>query len=320
MPESVHRQAVTVTAAGTKGGGHLFPDGRRGSYDPDFLARVLMFSFHLHLQSDTDVDGYGKSQAVKKVFMRAVRMMPAAIRELCERLFADATIPSKTTISRANLFIDVSFMHIMADRHCGMILRGSILFGLSDASPQGGIEYQVTEYYSIDGEMLIEAGQAAIYLKSFPKRPADIENLEQQLFQMGQLMDTVRAAKDQHVFPPQCMAQRQTSLAHKGHCLVRQLRLETRSWVETSQFAALFFSFTNDRGPERGFKRVHYDNLDQFPEWRPSRIVPESDFHLAAEDVDPIISLRHTLDISGMFLGQSLTYFHFFWKGSYSIT
>jgi len=294
---------MQVSKTGNRGG-FLFNNGERGNYDSDFLARVLLFTMDLHAQG-VDETNNNVSICAKTMLLRAVRLMPPSVRELCERLYADATLPSKSTVSRANLFLDVTFMHIMAEKHHSMIIHGAVLFGLTDASPQRGIEYQIMEYYSIHGKMLIEVGHAAIQLKLFPTREGDIVDLPQQLAVMERLMALIRTAKGQHVFPPQCMAQRQTSLPHKGHCAVRMCRLENLSWVDVGKFMLLFFSFTNDRGTEKSFKQIYYPDLHAFPEWRPSAIVPEND-EMMDDVVEPVLSFRHTLDISGMFLHQSI--------------
>ena len=237
--------------------------------------------------------------------LRAVRLLPPAVRELCERLYNDATLPSAALLSRANLFVDVAFMKVMCEKHVAMVMKQSVLFGLTDASPQGGKEYQIMEYYAIDGESLIEAGNAAIQLKRFPKRPADVIDKETQSAEMATLMDIIHAARYQHVFPPQCMAQRQTSLPHKGSCAIRMCRLENWDWETTAKFLQLFFSFTADRGTEKGFKYVHYQNLNLFPEWRAPRASSEDPLGIDEMEVDdPVISLRHVLDISGVLLHQ----------------
>ena len=77
--------------------------------------------------------------------LRAVRLLPPAVRELCERLYNDATLPSAALLSRANLFVDVAFMKVMCEKHEAMVMTQSVLFGLTDASPQGGREYQIME-------------------------------------------------------------------------------------------------------------------------------------------------------------------------------
>jgi len=243
--------------------------------------------------------------------LRAVRLLPPAVRELCERLYNEASLPSKTLLSRANLFVDVAFMKVMCEKHIAMVMKQSVLFGLTDASPQGGREYQIMEYYAIDGALLIEAGNAAIQLKRFPKRPGDVIDPVKQIAEMACLMDIIHSARCQHVFPPQCMAQRQTSLPHKGSCAIRMCRLENTDWETTAKFIELFFSFTADRGTEKGFKYVHYQNLNLFPEWRAPRASSEDPLGIDEMEVDdPVISLRHVLDISGMLLHRLNSYLH----------
>jgi hypothetical protein len=148
-------------------------------------------------------------------------------------------------------------------------------------------------------------------LKSFPRRPAEVLQYQLALMQLQPLMDVITTARHHHISLAQCMAQRKTSLPHKGHCCMRQMRLENSTWGLTAQFAQLFFSFSNDRGTEKGFKKVHYPNLNEFAEWREPHIrVDDGLDGLLEEDdiVDPVCSLRQILDISGMFIHRPKTY------------
>ena len=66
-----------------------------------------------------------------------------------------------------------------------------------------------------------------------------------------------------------------------------------------------FFSFTFDRGPEKGLEHTYLPTLDTFAHCRPLRssddVLDLSDENNAAMTGDPTVSLTHVLDIAGLF-------------------
>ncbi len=276
-------------------GGYYFGfAGEHGEYSADFLARVFLFAIDLRV---------GQSSHIRIMAERAFQLLPFPLRELINRTFQGEELPSAPMLSRANLFVDVAYMRVMARRHRQLLSGDAVLYGLSDGSPQGGREYQCTEYYAIKAGRLSSAGDAAMALKRFPKDPGSV--LEGQLEEMHILMEVVRDARMHHVFPPMLLGARRQGLSYKGACVTHGIRIETLSWDDTAGLVNLFFSFTNDSGIEKQMNRTRFENLDAFYYWRPARVVDEhdlQDIHADAAPADyPTISFNHVIDVDGLF-------------------
>ena len=300
--EGCSQEAVETTMVETRTGrgGRWFPHlGRRVQYFSDFFIKVICFT--CDVRNDNSDGSY-----VGRVFRKTIRLLPPQMKQLLEEMYKSQVFPSPATVSRANLFLDVAFMRIMAERHEQLVGAVAIFFGLSDASPQGGRLYQISEYYCFggtDGKFLVEAGNAALRLKSFSKRPEVIT--DDDLKAMTELMDIVRSAKSLHALPPTCMDSKNSGAAVRGHCFIHQLRLESSSWQLTADLCQLFFSFTLDSGPEKGLRRLYLPNLDSLAYWRPIQLEKDDcdDLDALAEPVsaDPVISLTHIFDVAGIF-------------------
>ena len=288
----------------SRGGRYFSRLGRHVQYFSEFFVKVICFTIDIR-NDNTDLgDNY-----VGRVFKRAIRLMPAQVKTLLEEMYASQTFPSPSTISRrANLYLDVAFMRVMAGLHAKLIDAKALFFGLSDASPQGGRLYQITEYYCFGGtdvSIMIEGGRATCRLRSFSKHPEDITQGD--LSVMESLMEVIRAAKSLHVFAPMCMESTNSGTEVRGHALIQQVRIENFSWEETAKMFTLFFTFTVDRGPESGFRKIYLENLDTMPHWRPLQMesteLPDllGDEQESAAPKDPVISLAHIIDVAGVF-------------------
>ena len=295
-PEAVQSSMVETNQG--RGGRYFTQLGKRVHYFSEFFIKVICFTM------DIRNDNYHSDSYVGRVFRRAIRLLPPQVQNLLDEMYTDQFFPSPSTISRANLFLDVAFMRMMAQHHADLIGAKAIFFGLSDASPQGGNLYQISEYYcfgGVDSGILVEAGLATLQLKSFPKKPEEIAG--DHLAVMAKLMDIIRSAKSLHVFPPTCMDSKNSGASVRGHCFVHQVRLESLSWQHAADMMALFFSFTLDSGPERGLRHVHLPTLDTLPHWRPLQLEHEDDMDalLNPPPVDPLISLTQIIDVAGVF-------------------
>ena len=290
----------------SRGGNYFKQLGRHARYFSDFFVKVIFFTMDIRNDGDSDDGSF-----VNRTFRKAIRLLPPQIRSLLEEMYSEKYFPSPATMSRASLFLDVAFMRLMADRHELLVNANSIFFGLTDASPIGGRLYQVTEYFVLggddpDGKLLLEAGAATSRLRSFPKRPEEVT--EQDLAAMDLLMDIIREAKSLHCFVPMCMDSRNSSGVVRSHCIVQQARVESHTWDLTAKLLALFFSFTIDRGPEAGLRRLYMPTLNSFAYWRPIAMdvdspecLGEIDGPEAPGNTDPVLSLTHIVDIAGTF-------------------
>ena len=143
-PEAAKEQIVKKSQG--RGGSYFSEYGCFGSYLSDFFIRVLCFSFDLRATSQNLPESY-----VARAFKKAVRLLPPAVRQCVEEMFRNQVFPSKSTMSRASLLLDVAFMRVMARRHKGLIENKAVFFFLSDASPQNTRLLQITEYICIGG-------------------------------------------------------------------------------------------------------------------------------------------------------------------------
>ena len=94
-----------------RGGRYFHHLGRHGRYFSDFFVKVVFFTFDLRN------DNYEDGHFVRRAFKNAVRLTPPHIQKLLDRMFSDQVFPSAATISRSNLYMDVSYMRWMAERH-----------------------------------------------------------------------------------------------------------------------------------------------------------------------------------------------------------
>jgi hypothetical protein len=272
---------------------------RHVQYRDVFFVNALWFAFGLQN------NGTGKNY-VKQAFLKATRLLPAASRGIVQRQVEAMECPSPSQISRGHLYLDVALMLRARKFHESMIKDGAVVYGLSDSSPQGGRDYQITEYYALLGRNgeLSEAGDAALKLKSFPKREDDM--YEGQVDDMSELMRIINTLRRHHVFPPMTMGSKRTSLTHKAHCVVQQLRLETNDFRMTADLAELFFAWVNDSGTEKHFNRSHVDTREFYPHWHPAQVGSDNigaglDENGDNDDETIFVSFRHTLHCDGLF-------------------
>ena len=76
-------------------------------------------------------------------------MMPKEMADGLVDQLAKQPMPDKSTISRFQLALDVGFMMLMRDFHKELIAGGGVVYILSDSSPQGGNDWQLSEQYTV---------------------------------------------------------------------------------------------------------------------------------------------------------------------------
>ena len=230
---ALSEQSVTdsmVRRRAGRGGRYYSQIGQRAEYFCEFFVKVICFA--LDLRSDKSTDGGG---FVKRTFKKAIKLMPPEVRNMLEELYTDSTFfPSQATVSRANLYIDVAFMRVMAERHEAFIKQNVIVFLMTDASPMHNRLYQITEYYLFGVGIGIEkAGETTCRLRLFSKKP--LENIsEADVDVMMSLVDLIKDAVAHHTFAPMCMDSRNSGTVVRSHCVIQQVRLEITGW-ETAQ-------------------------------------------------------------------------------------
>jgi hypothetical protein len=67
------------------------------------------------------------------------------VKQLSEK----SAFPSASVISRFQLSLDVGYMLYMRDEFMKVVQTDGVIYMLSDSSPQGGRDWQLTEIYSV---------------------------------------------------------------------------------------------------------------------------------------------------------------------------
>ena len=268
-----------------------------------YLVACVVFALHVKSTRYNTQNGVSHSDGLMKAMMYALRLLPEQIRKLASRIFESGHVPSQPILSRALLYVDVALMHWMAERHEALALLDAILFLLSDSSPQGGRNYQISEYYAIASNA-IKVGELAIELKSLPRNPEEVTHNE--IDTMHATIADIRANLSHHIFPPQCMDSKRSGLPYKGHCVIQQFRLESSSWGGAQSLGNMSFSWCCDMGPEALFNKIYIPDLTTFPHWRPPPRedldgVAELNENYVAGDADPAFDISHVLPVTGMF-------------------
>ena len=79
-------------------------------------------------------------EQVNTMLMRAARLFPVAIRQTISDMLEANQMPAPATISRSCLFVDVSFMKLMAVQHANMVKEDAVFFGLTDSTEIKGLK------------------------------------------------------------------------------------------------------------------------------------------------------------------------------------
>ena len=113
---------------------------------------------------------------------------------------------------------------------------------LTDASPQGGKEWLMTEYTFVAAAG-VEAMSDAVNTLSLADAEAGRAALEE-------ANRCVLASVDQHFMPPAVLGKLAMSLLHKCNAILHQVKLETDSEAALRDFLMSIVSFTTDQGIE----------------------------------------------------------------------
>ena len=229
-----------------------------GQYRAGFLLECVLFSLNLR-----------RSGSLKKALTNAARCLPAFWSSTLQELLQSGILPSEATVSRARLFLDVSFMmhwrrvwkqHVHATSG-----DPGVLFLLAASSPQGQQNWLMIETFGL------HAGMAARAMKLFEQLyalqlhigPIPEDVLEKSLA----LVEDLRSCRFHHVLPPTALGPRHATLAHKTHALLHSLRLESESWAHVQQILGHVISITSDQGVEMGLNSVSARLDSLFPYW-----------------------------------------------------
>ena len=155
-------------------------------------------------------------------------------------------VPSKATLSRYKLTLDVALMLYQQKRVTAVKM---FIYMLADSSPQ-----LRRDFFMVACTMMtdvIEAGRAQARLINSRSKRHDAGSHQRRV-------DTLRMdrATKQHIFPPTCLGSRRSGLAYKLDCLLHILHLERATWRCVRMFLVMLVCFTSDQGTESGLPYV----------------------------------------------------------------
>ena len=127
----------------SRGGRYFSKLGKHGRCYSEFFVKVIAFAMDLR-----DNNGDGEVNFVGRTFKRATRLLPAQVQSLLDEMYRSHTFPSPATISRANLYIDVAFMRVMASRHEQLIKSGAIFLASPTHRALGGAYYKYQNIFA----------------------------------------------------------------------------------------------------------------------------------------------------------------------------
>ena len=201
-----------------------------------------------------------------------------------QEVLRDISVPSAATVSRHRFLVDVAFMRFMRQEHvkqykASMHLRsadpllgelinvGSFRYLMTDASPQGGFEWQISQSTSIALASLLEVGKAVVALKGSYDAERQAETEESKKQQKQDCSNAIARAVEGHLFPVAGLGRAAMSLHMKVHALLHQVKLEIETFEELLEFLSSTVSITTDQGTESGIAELPGLDLSQF---RPS--------------------------------------------------
>jgi hypothetical protein len=268
--------------------------GVRVRYTSLYLIQVLAFSFGCRNQS-----GCMTSLGGDSMFRRALNLLPDIAQQFLTHLHVQAVTPSRSTVCRCRLFVDVAFMRLKCERHAEFAKSDGVAFGLLDSSPQGGRNWLMIEVFYINGADLSSSFQATE--KMFALRSRGILD-EVGIEEFIELAAHIKQALHHHVFPLTAMGSRHASFSHKAHAWLHTHRLESFSFADLKLLAASYFSFAIDRGPEKSTTTIFCRPEATFPHWIDMTITPDAQADQeGAEAAQPRVSLKHTFNFPGPF-------------------
>ncbi len=283
--------------------------GKFIAYKSGFVLEAMIMSFELR-----------SAAGLSASMTQAMRMLPAAWRSSLSALMSPPSsssgvhvhgdapsrhrhaVVSPSTLSRARLTVDVSYMLVMRARHDALVGSDAlpVIYALVDSSPQGGRNWELTELQYITGPDLAPTAAAARQLMLHEVRTdADAELHDALTRQVG-------SAVSKHILPPASLGTRQTSLPMKLHCMIHSLRLGCSSWEVCSKLCSAVCAICSDMGTEMDVNRVEDVKInDTFWYWDPPLpVLADGGIGLDVADAPPsplCVSFLRSLYVPGTY-------------------
>lgn len=212
-------------------------------------------------------------------------------------IMADRSVPSASTIHRQRFLVDTAFMRYMREKHkrwyeaslpqhtwdhiLGELINvGSFHYLMTDASPQAGQEWQMSQAMSIPLDRLREVGEAFSYLTAARQRSEADQTVtargargrdarpdareEEALLRRQHHTTIVEEAVEEHMLPVAGLGRAAMGVRRKIHALLHQVKLELHTSKDLREYLAATVSITTDQGTESGLAELPALDLSQF--------------------------------------------------------
>ena len=226
-------------------------------YKSDALIRTL-------LVADTTRDSGQLMTTVRSALAVLFPGMAAHVDRMCQQDLIH--IPTKSSLSKARLYLDVALMlfaraEFTASQprtwpsefscssnysHLQLALSGSCRYLWADSSPQGGTDWLISQVSTVAAGTVIETSNSLNRLIASDQASAERRALSKQ----------VCGAFATMVNPPVALGQRATTLPHKLQALLHSVRLSVSSLSDLHTYFSTVASLTSDFGTEIGLAEV----------------------------------------------------------------
>ena len=203
------------------------PAGQR--YSSSALLHFMAFSLNIKI---------GGESTFQTVLRRGIQCLPPQLQGAIMRVLEGAPMPSASTICRGRIGLDTAWMLHMRDKHNELIEIDSVLWGALDSSPQGNRNWEMAEYFTVEGSRIAElcALLQDVY-DDIHVRDLDEIDLDAHVRLVGKAASFVF----RHRLPPAGLGVRHADLPHTKHAFLHALRLENHDWARVIRLTKLFF-------------------------------------------------------------------------------
>ena len=251
-PRAFVSHAWEVSSKQKPGGALNKALGRRGQYATSFLLQTVMFAMHLR-----------NAAALSVSLRKAFALLPPVWRNLVQESLTLISLPSAATVSRAKLFLDVTYMLYMRGHLKALLDAGSVFYLLCDSSPQRNQNWEMMEWYGVKGSCMLEVFQTfqeQMKLKHVPLAEITREQLQEAVGRA----DVIRDAQIHHILPPVALGVRRATILHKIHAILHGIRLEAANFGQAQLLLDNTLSITADLGTESDLVQVHHAHYRRF--------------------------------------------------------
>ena len=189
-------------------------------------------------------------------------VLPAHMCEVVLKLFkeGDRPVPSKSTISRLRLKLDVAAM-LQTRGWLQAYLQnpaapGVVTHAMADSSPQGGHDYELVSLCVIPKENL--ASLHVEVMKLLASRSKSLPDREEWLAEERDIMERIRSMMRNLTPPPVLLGigKGRSTLPLKFQAVIHSMFLVTGAGKELERFSRSIETWVSDLGTESGFAKV----------------------------------------------------------------